>query len=44
MITNFPGAKSSFKEPTAEIDTISVTPTCFRASIFALKFILDGEI
>ena len=31
-------------EPTADIDIISVTPFCFRASILALKFIFDGEI
>ena len=42
--TNFPGGKSSLREPTAETDTISVTPSCLSASIFALKFILDGEI
>ena len=39
-----PGGRSSFNDPTAETDTISVTPSCFKASIFALKFILDGEI
>ena len=33
-----------FKEPTAETETISVTPNCLSTSIFALKFILDGEI
>ena len=43
-ITNFPGGKSSFKEPTAETDTISVTPSCFNASILALKFIFEGFI
>ena len=43
-MTNFPGGKSSFKDPTAETDMISVTPNCLRASILALKFILDGEI
>ena len=43
-ITNFPGGKSSFKDPTADTDTISVTPSCLRASIFALKFIFEGEI
>ena len=42
-ITNFPGGKFSLRDPTAEIETISVTPNCLRASIFALKFILDGE-
>ena len=44
MITNLPGGRSSFKEPTAETETISVTPSCLRASIFALKIILLGEI
>ena len=44
MITNFPGGKSSFKETTAETDTISVTPNCLRASILALKFIFVGDI
>ena len=44
MITNFPGCKFSFKDPTADIDTISVTPNCFRESMFALKLILEGEI
>jgi len=39
-----PGDRSSFNDPTAETDTISVTPSCFNASIFALKLILDGEI
>ena len=43
-ITNFPGSRFSFKEPTAETDIISVTPNCFMASIFALKFILVGLI
>ena len=43
-ITNFPGGKSSLREPTAETETISVTPSCLSASMFALKFILDGEI
>ena len=43
-ITNLPGGKSSFRDPTAEIETISVTPSCFSASILALKFILEGEI
>ena len=38
IITNFPGFKSSFKEPTADTDTKSVTPCCFKASILALKF------
>ena len=42
-MTNFPGGKSSFNEPTADIDTISVIPTCFKASMFALKFIFDGD-
>ena len=36
-ITNLPGGKSSFKEPTAETETISVTPNCLSASMFALK-------
>ena len=40
----FPGGKSSFNDPTAETETISVTPNCLSASIFALKFIFDGEI
>ena len=39
-----PGSKFSFKDPTAETETISVTPDCFNASIFALKLILEGEI
>ena len=43
-ITNLPGSKSVFKDPTAETETISVTPNCLKASIFALKFILEGEI
>ena len=43
-MTNFPGGKSSFKDPTAETDTISVTPSCFKASIFALKLISVGDI
>ena len=43
-ITNFPGFNSSFKDPTAETETISVTPSCFNASIFALKLIFVGEI
>ena len=43
-ITNFPGGKSSFRDPTADTDTISVTPNCLRASIFARKFIFEGEI
>ena len=43
-ITNFPGGNSSFKDPTAETETISVTPNCFNASMFALKFIFDGDI
>ena len=41
-ITNFPGGKFSLRDPTAEIETISVTPNCLRASILALKFIFDG--
>ena len=43
-ITNFPGGRSSFNDPTAETETISVTPSCFKASIFALKFIFDGDM
>ena len=43
-MTNFPGGRSSFKEPTAETETISVTPSCLSASILALKFIFEGEI
>ena len=43
-ITNFPGGKSSFNEPTADTETISVTPSCLRASILALKLIFDGFI
>ena len=43
-ITNLPGGKSSFKEPTAETETIClVTPNCLSASIFARKFIFEGE-
>ena len=41
---NFPGGKFSFNDPTAETEIMSVTPNCFNASIFALKFIFDGEI
>ena len=43
-MTNFPGGKFSLSDPTAEIETISVTPSCLRASMFALKFIFDGLI
>ncbi len=43
-MTNFPGGKFSFKDPTADIETISDTPNCFKASIFALKFIFVGLI
>ena len=43
-IINFPGCKSSLRDPTAEIETKSDTPNCFKASIFALKLILDGDI
>ena len=32
----------SFNDPTADTEIISVTPNCLRASIFALKLILDG--
>ena len=42
-ITNFPGGKSSLRDPTADTEIISVTPSCFRASILALKLIFDGE-
>ena len=42
MITNFPGGKSSFSDPTAETEIISVTPNCLSASIFALKLIFEG--
>ena len=42
-ITNFPGERFSLSDPTADTDTISVTPNCLRASIFALKFIFVGE-
>ena len=42
-ITNLPGGNSSFNEPTAEIETISVTPNCLSASMFALKLIFEGE-
>ena len=31
-------------ETTAETETISVTPNCLSASMFALKLILDGDI
>ena len=44
MITNLPGDKFSFKEPTAETDTMSVTPSCFKESILALKLIFEGDI
>ena len=43
-MTNFPGSKSSLRDPTAETETKSVTPNCFNASIFALKFILEVDI
>jgi len=43
-LIDFPGGKSSFKEPTADTEIISVTPNCFKASMLALKFIFDGEI
>ena len=43
-ITNFPGGKSSFNEPTAETETISVIPNCLSASILALKLIFEGEM
>ena len=43
-MTNLPGGRSSLRDPTAETETISVTPNCLSASIFALKFIFDGEI
>ena len=42
-ITNFPGGKFSLREPTADTETISVIPNCLSASIFALKFIFEGE-
>ena len=35
---------TDLRDPTAEIDTTSVTPSCLRASMLALKFILDGLI
>ena len=41
---NIPGFRSSFRDPTADIDTISVTPICLSASILALKLIFDGDI
>ena len=44
MMTNLPGGSSAFKDPTAETEIISVIPSCLRASIFALKFIFDGDI
>ena len=43
-MTNIPGLSSSFKDPTADMDTISVTPSCFRASMLALKLIFDGDM
>ena len=43
-ITNIPGFRSSLRDPTADIDTISVAPSCFRASILALKLIFDGDM
>ena len=43
-ITNFHGSKFSLSDPTADTEMISVTPNCFIASIFALKFIFDGFI
>ena len=42
-MTNFPGGKFSLREPTADTETISVTPNCLSASIFALKLIFEGE-
>ena len=44
MITNLPGGNSSFKDPTADTETMSETPNCFNASILARKFIFEGEI
>ena len=41
-ITTLIKNKDAFKEPTAETDTISVTLSCFKASILALKFIFEG--
>ena len=43
-ITNLPGSKFSFNEPTAETEMMSVTPNCFKASILALKLMLLGFI
>ena len=43
-ITTLIKNEKAFKEPTAETDTISVTPSCFNASILALKFIFEGFI
>ena len=43
-ITKQPGTKCSCRDPTAETDTMSVTPTFFKISILALKFMLEGLI
>ena len=41
--TKCPGGNSSFKEPQAEIETRSVTPARFKASILARKLMADGR-
>ena len=38
-----PWGKPSLRDPTAETEIISVTPSCLSASIFALKLIFEGE-
>ena len=40
--TKWPGAYSSFSEPQAEIETRSVTPARFSASMLARKLMADG--
>ena len=41
-MTKCPGGSSSFSDPQAEIDTRSVTPARFSASMLARKLIADG--
>jgi hypothetical protein len=41
-ITTSPALKSSFREPTAARAKIRETPSFFKASMFARKFILWG--
>src|SRR5260370_91688 len=42
MTTKSPGARSSRRLPTADNDTMSVTPTRFSASMLARKLIAEG--